>query len=161
MILLSLHKITQHNKIFRKVLILPTTVEKGQISPEGGTFAFVQFFEFDKAIFSDAPQPVSEHMIGRDTLFSEALARPNDRCHIKRARLVNPVDGTNTELLRQSLPYVVPQGGALDRGPVSDGVFFVAFGQSTKIFSDVLENILGDGTSPFTQDLLITNVQGR
>ena len=143
------------------MLILPTDVEKGQISPEGGTFAFVQFFQFDKDVFSDAPQPVSEHMVGRDTLFSEALARPNERCHIKRARLINSVDGTNTELLRQSLPYVVPPEGGLDRGPVSNGVFFVAFGQSTKIFSDILENMLGDETSKFTQDLMITHVQGR
>lgn len=145
--------------VYRKVLILPTSVESGQVSPEGGTFAFVQFFEFDKNVFSEAPQPVSEHMIGRNTV-SEALARPADRCHIRRARLIDSKDGTNTELLRQSLPYVYTAGGTLDRGPISDGVFFVAFGQSSKVFSEVINNILGHEKS-FTQDLLLTNVQGR
>lgn len=140
---------------------MPTAVKDGQISPEGGTFAFVQFFEFDKTVFNEAPQPVSEHMIGRDATFSEALARPNDRCHIRKARLIDPKDGSNTELLRQSLPYTHPRVASQDRGPMSDGLFFVAFGQSSKIFSDVLDNILGDEKSPFTQDLMITNVQGR
>ena len=116
---------------------------------------------FDKTVFSDAPQPVSENMIGRDTVYNEALARPNERCHIKRARLIDPKDGTNTELLRQSLPYTRPEKGSLDRGPMNDGIFFVAFGQSSKIFSDILENILGIEKSAFTTDLLLINVQGR
>ena len=137
-------------------------MKNGEISPEGGTFAFVQFFQFDKTVFSEAPQPISENMIGRDSLFSEALARPNERAHIKRARLISGKDGSNTELLRQSLPFTHPKDDLkLDRGPISDGVFFVAFGQSAKIFSDVLEHILGDEKSPFTQDLMLTNVQGR
>ena len=142
-------------------MILPTSVESGEVSPEGGTFAFMQFFQLDKTLFSDAPQPVAENMVGRDTLYSESLARPNDRCHIKKARLIDNKDGTNTELIRQSLPYVHPEGGSLDRGPMSDGIFFVAFGQSSKVFSNILENILGVEKSAFTEDLMISNVQGR
>ena len=138
--------------------------DDGQISPEGGTFAFIQFFKFDKTALSDVSQPVSENMIGRDSLCSEVLARPNDRCHVKRARVISPVDGSNTELIRQSLPFVASkeslQSGNADRGPLSDGLFFVAFGKSAKRFSEVLNNILGHPKSAFTDDLLITNVQG-
>lgn len=139
-------------------------VAHGQVNPEGGTFAFVQFFQFDKTALSDLAQPVSENMIGRDSLSSEVLARLNDRCHIKKARLINHKDGSNTELLRQSLPYSpdpTSESNNADRGPMSDGLFFVAFGQSAKRFSDILFSILGHADSPFTQDLLITNVQGR
>ena len=149
--------------IFREVLIQPLPAN-GQISPEGGTFAFIQFFQFDKTALSDVSQPVSENMIGRDSLCSEVLARPNDRCHVKKARLISTKDGSNTELIRQSLPYVpemsTSQTGNADRGPMSDGLFFVAFGQSAQKFSDVLNNILGEARSAFTDDLLITNVQG-
>lgn len=139
-------------------------VKEGQISPEGGTFAFVQFFHFDKTALSDNSQPVSENMIGRDSLCGEVLARMNDRCHVKRARVISPKDGSNTELIRQSLPYFPDQSSLLtgnaDRGPMSDGHFFVAFGQSAQRFSDILNNILGHAKSFFTEDLLITNVQG-
>ena len=147
------------------MLIPPLPVHDGQISPEGGTFAFIQFFQFDKTALSDVSQPVSENMIGRDSLCSEVLARPNDRCHIKRARIISPKDGSNTEIIRQSLPYVAPLSSTqesenADRGPMSDGLFFVAFGQSAQRFSDILNNILGKPKSAFTDDLLITNVQG-
>ena len=146
------------------MLIPPFPVKCGQISPEGGTFAFIQFFKFDKTAISDLSQPVSETMIGRDSLCSEVLARPNDRCHIKRARVISPKDGSNTELIRQSLPFVASKesqlSGNADCGPLSDGLFFVAFGQSAQRFSDILKNILGKPKSAFTDDLLITNVQG-
>lgn len=147
---------------YRKVLILPTTVEEGEISPEGGTFAFLQFFKFDKSVLNDAPQPLSEHMIGRHAVDSEVLARLDEHAHIKRARLMNSKDGSNTELLRQSLPYNVPkpERASGDKGPMSDGTLFVAFGQSSQVFSDILGNILGHEKSPFTQDLMIGNVQG-
>ena len=149
----------------REVLIPPLPADDGQVSPEGGTFAFMQFFQFDKTAISDLSQPVSENMIGRDSLRSEALVRLNDRCHIKRARIISPKDGSNTELIRQSLPYVFQRNptqgpGSADRGPMSDGLFFVAFGQSAQRFSDILNNILGKPKSAFTDDLLITNVQG-
>lgn len=147
------------------MLIPPLPADEGQVSPEGGTFAFIQFFHFDKTVLSDVSQPVSENMIGRDSLYSEVLVRPNDRCHIKKARMINPKDGSNTELIRQSLPYVAPltatkEVANADRGPMSDGLFFVAFGQSAQRFSDILNNILGKAKSAFTDDLLITNVQG-
>lgn len=150
---------------FREVLIPPLPADEGQVSPEGGTFAFIQFFRFDKTALSDMSQPVSENMIGRDSLCSEVLVRPNERCHIKKARIVSPKDGSNTELIRQSLPYEVPvptanMGANSDRGPMSDGLFFVAFGKSAKRFSKILNNILGRAKSAFTDDLLITNVQG-
>ena len=134
-------------------------MDQGEVSPEGGTFAFVQFFQFDKTLFSDATQPHLENMIGRDVIYSESLAKADERCHIKRARLIDPKDGSNTELLRQSLPFT-PKGHP-DLGPMNDGIFFVAFGQSAKVFSDILGNILGDEKSTFIQDLLIKNVQGR
>lgn len=148
------------------MLIPPLPAHDGQVSPEGGTFAFIQFFQFDKTALSDLSQPVSENMIGRDSLCSEVLARPNDRCHIRRARMISPKDGSNTEFIRQSLPYVAPLPNqeseihVADRGPMSDGLFFVAFGQSAQKFSDILNNILGKAKSAFTDDLLITNVQG-
>ena len=144
------------------MLLLPTSsVDQGEVSPEGGTFAFMQFFQLDKTLFSDATHPQLENMIGRDVINSESLARPDEHCHIKRARLIDPKDGSNTELLRQSLPFNTPKGPPdLDRGPMNDGVFFVAFGQSAKVFSDILGNIFGDKKA-FIQDLLIKNVQGR
>lgn len=150
---------------FREVLIPPLPADEGQVSPEGGTFAFIQFFRFDKTALSDLSQPVSENMIGRDSLCSEVLVRPNDRCHIKKARMISPKDGSNTELIRQSLPFTVSstttyEGENADRGPMSDGLFFVAFGKSAKRFSKILNNILGRAKSAFTDDLLITNVQG-
>ena len=138
---------------------MPT--KHGQVNPEGGTFAFVQFFHIDKEVMNDASQPVSESMIGRNSLSSETLVKLHDRCHIKRARLVSKRDGTNTELIRQSLPYNAPKIPDKDRGPMSDGLFFVAFGQSAQKFSDILDNILGHPNSKFTDDLLITNVQGK
>lgn len=147
------------------MLIPPLPAGEGQVSPEGGTFAFIQFFQFDKTALSDVSQPVSENMIGRDSLCSEVLVRPNERCHIKKARMIDAKDGSNTELIRQSLPYApllnaTKDDVTADRGPMSDGLFFVAFGQSAQRFSDILNNILGKAKSAFTDDLLITNVQG-
>ena len=145
------------------MLIPPLPADEGQASPEGGTLAFIQFFQFDKTALSDLSQPVSENMIGRDSLCSEVLVRPNDRCHIKKARMISPRDGSNTELVRQSLaapPTTTNEGANADRGPMSDGLFFVAFGKSAKRFSKILNNILGRAKSAFTDDLLITNVQG-
>lgn len=130
------------------------------LNPEGGTFAFIQFFEFDKSALRDVSQPISENMIGRDSMYSEALARLDERCHIKRARVIDPQNGTNTELIRQSLPFF-PEGNDHDRGPMSNGLFFVAFGQSAQRFSDILNNLLGPSDTPFTQDLLLNHVQGR
>ena len=143
------------------MLIPPLPADEGQVSPEGGTFAFIQFFRFDKTALSDISQPVSENMIGRDSLCSEVLVRPNDRCHIKKARMISPKDGTNTELIRQSLPYAVSSTTSYEgENAMSDGLFFVAFGKSAKRFSKILNNILGRAKSAFTDDLLITNVQG-
>ena len=133
-------------------------VSHNEISPEGGTFAFMQFFTFDRPVFTETSQPITENMIGRTSTYSETLARLDERCHIKRARVISPKDGTNTELIRQSLPHVVESKG-LDRGPLTSGLFFVAFGKSSKRFDTILNSILGDPDG-FTQDLMINNVQG-
>ena len=129
------------------------------MDPEGGTFSFVQDFIFDKEAFSENSQPVIENMIGRDSLYGETLARPVERCHIKRARIINPVDGSNTNLLRQALPLWLSKSGSSNS--ISDGLAFVAFGQSASTFSQILDHILGLGKeAPFVPDMLITNVQG-
>lgn len=52
-------------------------VEDGQVNPVGGTFAFVQFFQFDKIVFNEASQPVAENMVSRDSHYSEVLPRPS------------------------------------------------------------------------------------
>ena len=133
------------------------------MDPQGGTFSFVQDFIFDREAFSDNSQPVIENMIGRDSLYGETLARPVERCHIKRARIINPVDGSNTDLLRQALPLWLPKLGS-GSNSISDGLAFVAFGQSASIFARILDNILclhvGGKEAPFVPDMLITNVQG-
>ena len=128
------------------------------VNPDGGTFAFVQFFKFDKPALTSNSQPISENMIGRDSIFSETLARLDERCHVKRARVIDRKDGTNTELIRQALPYVVQSD--TDLGPRTNGLFFVAFGKSAERFATVLKNILGEPDG-FTTDLLMNNVQGK
>ena len=143
---------------YREVLIQP---DSNGTSSEGGTFAFVQFFDIDKTVLSKSSQAVAEKIIGRESMYSEVLPHPADRCHIKRARLISEKDGSNTELIRQSLPFFKPRAPDVDRGPVQDGLFFVAFGQSAQKFSNILDNILGDPKDTFTTDLLIINVQGR
>ena len=145
----------------REVLIPPLPTLKGQVSPEGGTFAFVQFFKFDNRVLKGVSQPVFENMIGRASNSSETLAHLDPWCHIKRARLISPRDGTNSELIRQPLPYV-PQGSNHGgRGPRSKGLFFVAFGKSVQRFFEILRHMLGPTDAHFTDDLLLTNVQGR
>lgn len=144
----------------REVLIPPLPATKGQISPEGGTFAFVQFFQFDNHVLKGVSQPVFENMIGRASNSSETLAHLDPWCHIKRARLISQRDGTNTELIRQPLPYV-PQRSSGSRGPTSKGLFFVAFGKSVQCFFTILKHMFGPTDTYFTHDLLLTNVQGR
>lgn len=133
---------------------------KGQISPEGGTFAFVQFFQFDNPVLSGYSQPALENMIGRASSTSEVLAHLDQQCHIKKARIISHKDGTNTELIRQPLPYV-PQSSIGSRGPSTEGLFFVAFGKSVQRFFEILRNMLGSADSYFTHDLLLTRVQGQ
>ena len=43
---------------------------------------------------------------------------------------------------------------------MSEGVFFVAFGQSAERFREIITNILGESKDLFTQDRLLTHVQG-
>ena len=93
-------------------------------------------------------------------MYSETLARLDDRCHIKRARLINSRDGTNTELLRQSLPFVPSSDKSVDRGPMSEGLFFVAFGKSAERLSDIVQNLFGHSKALFTEDLMLTHVHG-
>ncbi len=137
---------------------IPSTMDTP--NPEGGCFAFVQFFKFDKSALQESSTPITENMIGRDSVYSETLARLDDRCHVKKARLINSRDGTNTELLRQSLPFVPDSHKDVDRGPMSEGLFFVAFGKSAERFSDIVENLFGPSKSLFTQDLMLTHVHG-
>ena len=144
---------------FREILLSPMPVFNNDVNPDGGTFAFVQFFEFDKPALTSNSQPISENMIGRDSIFSETLARLDERCHVKRARVIDRKDGTNTELIRQALPYVV-QSSDTDYGPDTNGLFFVAFGKSAERFATILKNILGEPDG-FTTDLLMNNVQGK
>lgn len=134
-------------------------VEEGVINPEGGAFSFLQFFHFDQSTFLEASQPRLETMIGRDSKFSETLPKLDERSHIKRARLIDSKNGTNTELLRQALPYYYASGGG-ERGPMGDGLMFVAFGQSAQRFSDIIENMLGPPGSWFVQDQLLSHVRG-
>lgn len=127
----------------------------------------MQLFIFDKPVLNDSSQPVTENMVGRESLFSEALVRPHERCHIKRARVISPEDGSNTELIRQSFPFFLQKKKpGVDRDPTSDGVIFVAFGKSAQRFSEIVSNIFGEDdvevlkgrTVQFTDDLLLTNV---
>ena len=121
---------------------------------EGGTFAFLQKFNFDVAIFSESSIPAIENMIGRDGTYSETLAKIDERAHIKCARLIRP-DGTNAEFLRQGLP-IITEGCYLEQG-----LFFAAFGKSIQGFSEILGRMFGDPSSHFIQDLLLTHVQGE
>ena len=146
--------------MFREVLVPPEPTTKGQISPEGGTFAFVQFFEFDNPVLRESSQPALENMIGRASKNNETLAHLDHWCHIKRARIISQKDGTNTELIRQPLPYV-PKSTSGSCGPSSKGLFFVAFGKSVQQFFKILRNMFGPADTFFTHDLLLTHVQGR
>ena len=112
--------------ICREIVLTDITEPCGGIDCDGGTFAFTQFFEFDQHIFLNSSDPQKEMMIGRNS-DGEVLPRLDDRAHLKKARLVNDSDGTNLELLRQALPH--PDGG-----PISKGLFFVAFGKSIDVF---------------------------
>ena len=58
---------------------MPAEALNGAPNPEGGCFAFTQFFKFDKTAIQEFSLPISENMIGRDSTFSEALARLDDR----------------------------------------------------------------------------------
>lgn len=147
----------------REVLVPTLPSEKGA----GATFAFIQLFIFDKPVLNDASQPVMENMIGRDSLYSEAIVRPHERCHIKRARVISPEDGSNTELLRQSFPIFLDKEDVIgDREPMPDGALFVAFGKSAERFSEILLHIFGKDEEirgrkvRFTDDLLLNNVDG-
>ena len=143
----------------REVLVPPAYISANQFDPYGSTFAFVQFFEFDVAPLNDSAQPISENMIGRDSVHSETLARLDERSHVKRARIIDPKDGSNAEFIRQPLPFVVNNDSG-DSGPNTNGLFFVAFGQSSERFKNILHNILGEPKG-FTMDLLMHNVQGK
>lgn len=133
---------------------------KGHISPEGGTFAFVQFFRFDNPVLMGTSQPALENMIGRSSSNSETLAHLDRFCHIKRARIISHKDGSNTELIRQPLPYI-PHSTNGSHGPSTRGLFFVAFGQSVQRFFEILKSMFGPSEAIFTRDLLLTHVQGR
>ncbi len=143
----------------REVLVPPTHVSANQFDPYGSTFAFVQFFEFDVPPLNNSAQPISENMIGRDSVHSETLARLDERSHVKRARIIDPKDGSNAEFIRQPLPYVVSNDNG-DSGPRTNGLFFVAFGQSAERFKNILKQLFGDPKG-FTMDLLMHNVQGK
>lgn len=134
------------------------TKEENDPDPAGGTFVFVQFFQFDNTAIQRNSQPMTEHIIGRDSNYSETLAVLDDRCHIKRARIISKDDGSNTELLRQSLPYTPSKG---KRGPEEEGLFFVAFGQSIQRLYEILSNLFGQPETYFVDDLFLTHVQGR
>ena len=125
----------------------------------------MQLFIFDKPVLNDAPQPVIENMIGRHSTSSEALVRPSERCHIKKARVISPIDGSNTELLRQSFPFFFKEKECVDHDPTSDGLLFVAFGKSARRFSDIVSHLFGEEvevmegrTVKFTDDLLLNSV---
>ena len=127
----------------------------------------MQLFIFDKPVLNDAPKPVIENMIGRNSISSEALVRPSERCHIKKARVISPKDGSNTELIRQSFPFFFKnKKKGVDYDPMSDGLLFVAFGKSAQRFSDIVSHLFGedevkvvkDRTVKFTADLLLNNV---
>ena len=135
---------------------MPTTMN--QVDPAGGTFVFVQFFQFDNSAIQRNSQPMTEYLIGRDSTYSETLAVLDERCHIKRARVISQVDGSNTEILRQSLPYTPCKGS---KGPEEEGLFFVAFVQSIQRIFDILKNLLGNPNASFVDDLFLTHVQGR
>ena len=135
---------------------MPTA--KNEVDPAGGTFVFVQFFQFDNTAIQRNSQPMVEHIIGRDSTYSETLAVLDERCHIKRARVISKVDGSNTEILRQSLPYT-PMKGLM--GPDEEGLFFVAFGHSIQRIFEILKNLLGNPDAYFVDDLFLTHVQGR
>jgi putative iron-dependent peroxidase len=132
----------------------------------GGTFAFIQLFILNKTALDEAPQAMLENMIGRESTHTEALARPREHCHIKRARVINTMDGTNTELLRQSFPFFYKNKFKGGRDAVSDGILFLAFGKSAQRFSEILLNIFGedrkykDRSVRFTDDLFLSNVDG-
>lgn len=65
---------------FREVLIPSMPVEDGQVNPVGGTFAFVQFFQFDKIVFNEASQPA----VGTWLVVTVAIVR----CSLGQARSV-------------------------------------------------------------------------
>lgn len=114
----------------REVILTDITEPRGAVDCDGGTFAFTQFFRFDQHIFLESSDPQKEIMIGRNSE-GEMIPRLDDRSHVKKARLVSKVDGTSFELLRRALPFE-PLKGRI--GPVSKGLFFVAFGKSFDVF---------------------------
>lgn len=96
-------------------------------------------------------------MIGRD-VYGETVPRLQERAHIKRARVIRKKDGTNTELLRQALPYAPASGVS---GPQEKGIFFVAFGKSIATFFDILRNLYGQVQPAFVKDRMLTYAMGR
>ena len=128
----------------------------------GGSFAFTQFFRFDKHALKDMVDPVKEIMVGRCIGTGEVLPTPDERSHVKRARLISKDDGTNTEILRQSLPFA-PAPNVF--GPIEEGFFFIAFANSINVFFDILKSMTGWSTQhpqqEFTHDLLLTHAQGK
>ena len=134
----------------------------GDAGCNGGSFAFTQFFNLDKSALKDTVDPVKEIMIGRRIQSSEVLPTADERSHVKRARLISKVDGTNTEILRQSLPFV-PAPSLM--GPIEDGFFFIAFAKSFNVFFDILKSMTGwteaRPQQAFSHDLLLTHAQGK
>ena len=126
-------------------------------SCEGATFAFTQFFDFDLEALDNATQPDKEQMIGRD-VYGDTIPRLQERSHIKRARVIRKKDGTNTELLRQALPYARAKSAL---GPQEKGLFFVAFGKSIATFFEILSNLYGQAEPVFVKDNLLANAMGR
>ena len=141
-----------------------TGVPKPQNGPgcNGGSFALTQFFQFDSHALNNMVDPVKEIMVGRSIRTSEVLPTPDERSHVKRARLISKKDGTNTEIFRQSLPFA-PAPHV--QGPLEKGFFFIAFANSINVFFDILKNMTGWSThhpqQEFTHDLLLTHAQGK
>ena len=140
----------------RDVVITGIPKPRDGPSCNGGSFAFTQFFDFDTHALDDMTDPVKEIMIGRN-VSGEVLPTSDERSHIKRARLISKEDGTNTEILRQSLPYAPdPQKD----GPNEQGFFFVGFMKGVNELYDILKSLTGWPQKAFTHDLLITHAQG-
>ena len=104
---------------------------------DGGSYVAIQRYVHDLAAWEAQPVAEQEKTIGRtkaDDVEFAAEDKP-PYAHIKRA--VVKEDGKSLEMLRQSMPYALPE---------ARGLYFVAYAKHARVFDLSLESmVVGDG----------------
>lgn len=103
----------------------------------GAACVLQQKFKHNWDMLNDMTAIEKENMIGRD-MNDTILPTHDDRSHIK---CVRQQDGRRATLsiLRQALPYGHSRSGKGNE----EGVYFVAYGKSGKVFDDLIDGIQG------------------